>query len=168
LNRKLSTREKVLLAFLAVAAVIFYRAWSGKGIGFGGESPAPAVETRDLGEPPHVRTDLLARNTVEFDPSGRNLFDYYTPPRQPKPKPKPEPRPKPPPPKRESAVRPPPPPPPLFDGDDGVVLRRPGDKVDEQFVLLNFKYEAVTLGYTDTKWRDRTTELKLFGLRGES
>ncbi len=183
--RKLSAREKVMIGALAVAAVVFYR-WQGSGIGFGAPTAGADVDPPDLPEPPVVRMDLLARGTVEFDATGRNLFDYYTPPRKPVPK-------RPPKAKRvvKSAIKPPPPPPPprrelppepkfhylghfgpkdakiaAFDDGDGVVIARAGDLVpDTQFRLKAFRFQSVLLEYTHEKFKGRTTELQLKGVR---
>jgi len=186
-KRSLNNREKVLGVLLLVAAVIAYKALTGDGIGFGPANEKPA-EDRVFGEPPVVRMDLLAQNREGFDATGRNLFSYYVPP----PPPKRYVAPAPPPPtqavKRERPKPPPPPPPSqpqapaprfaylgylgpkdekiaVFDGDDGVMLARVGDTVEDKFRLTEFKHESVMMAYTDEKWEGRTTELKLMGLR---
>ncbi len=187
MSRKLTSREKVMVGLLAVAAVVFYR-WQGGGIGFGTATADADAEVPNFPEPPVVRMDLLARGTAELDAAGRNLFDYYTPP--PKPAPKPPPRMKP---VERPAVKPPPPPPPpprrppgppapkfhylgslgpkqgkiaAFDGGDGVVLARAGDVVpDTQFRLKAFRYQAVQLEYLDEQFQGQTTELQLKGVR---
>jgi hypothetical protein len=187
-KRKLSNRERVLVLVLLVAAVIAYRALSGDGIGFGGRVEESEQDSRVFGEPPLVRMDLLERDTVEFDRQGRNLFAYYTPPRKVEYRPPP-----PPPPKPKPQVRTPPPPPPpppapvvrppnpefqylgylgpkddkiaVFEDGDGIVLRRAGDVVREEFRLVEFRHDAVTMSYTDERWKGQSTELKLKGLR---
>jgi hypothetical protein len=187
-KRKLSNREKVLIVVLGVAGVIAYRALSGDGIGFGGGAASDAEEARNFGEAPLVRMDLLARTTAEFDRKGRNLFDYYTPPRkvvqQPRPKrpvvqpPPPREVPKPPPPPPTTVARAPNPPfqylgflgpkdekIAVFDDNEDVLLARIGDVVQDGFRLVEFKHDAVMLAYTDQKWQGQTTELKLMGLR---
>ena len=183
--RKLSAREKVMIGVLAVAAVAFYR-WQGGGIGFGAPTAGADADPLDLPEPPVVRMDLLAQGTAELDAAGRNLFDYYTPPRRPPPKPPPrKPRVVP------AEIKPPPPPPPprkplppepkfhylgymgpkdakiaAFDGGDGVIIARAGDVVsDTQFRLKAFRYQAVVLEYLDEKFKGKTTELQLKGVR---
>jgi hypothetical protein len=189
MKRKLSTREKAMIGLLAVAGVIAYRALSGDGIGFGGPASEEGEEARVFGEPPVVRMDLLAQAAVDFDRTGRNLFDYYTPPPPPKPPPPPRPKPKPAP--RRPRPAPPPPPAPrvaqaptppfqylgylgpkdekiaVFDDGkgEGVMLARVGDVVQSDFQLLEFKHDSVMMAYTDQRWKGQTTELKLMGLR---
>jgi hypothetical protein len=185
--RSLSNREKIMVVVLGVAAVIAYRALTGEGIGFGGPA-AENREARTFGEPPVVRMDLLAQGRDDFDPKGRNLFNYYTPPPA---KPKYKPPPPPPPPRQVKRAIPPPPPPPkkpapqapapnfsylgflgpkdekiaVFDGAEGVFLARAGEVLDKEFRLVEFKHDSVMMSYTDKKWDGRTTELKLKGLR---
>ena len=186
MSRKLLAREKFMLGLLAVAALVFYR-WQAGGIGFGAPSAAAQAEVPLLPEPPVVRMDLLAQGPAELDEFGRNLFDYYTPPpkyKPPPPKPKPVVRP-------VAKKRPPPPPPPprrelppepkfhylghfgpkdakiaAFDDGDAVVIARAGDLVpDTQFRLKAFRFQSVLLEYTHEKFKGRTTELQLKGVR---
>lgn len=174
-----------MIGLLAVAAIVFYR-WQGGGIGFGAPTASADADPLDLPEPPVVRMDLLAQNTAVFDADGRNLFDYYTPPRKPAPRPPPV--------KRQPVVRPvkspPPPPPPrkqgppvpkfqylgslgpkeakiaAFDAGEGVFIARAGDVVkDTQFRLKAFRHQAVLLEYLDEKFKGQTTELELKGVR---
>lgn len=184
--RKLFAREKVMLGGLVVAALVFLR-WQAGGIGFGAPGAVAEAEPLDLGQPPVVRMDLLARAPADFGSDGRNLFDYYTPPPKPvKKKPKPEVKP------RVVAPKPPPPPPPprrepgppapkfhylgslgpkeariaAFDDGEGVVIARAGDVVpDTQFRVKAFKHQAVLLEYLDEKFKGQTTELQLKGVR---
>ena len=185
MSRKLSSREKVMIGLLAVAAVVFYR-WQGGGIGFGDATADADAEVPNFPEPPVVRMDLLARGTAGLDAAGRNLFDYYTPPPKPKPKPKPKPV------VRQVVEKrlPPPPPPPrrevlpqprfhylgyfgpkdakiaAFGDGDAVFIARAGDVVpDTKFRLKEFRYQAVQLEYLDEKFKGRTTELQLKGVR---
>ena len=95
--RKLNTREKVLLGLLTTAGIAGWFGMRGSGIGFGGSVVGPKALAPISGEPPVVRVDLLAQASVDFDPSGRNLFAYYTPPAPKKPRPKPKAPPAPPP-----------------------------------------------------------------------
>lgn len=188
MRRSLSTREKVLSVGLVVAAFLAYRALTGDGLGFG-VGPAEEAEARQFGEPPLVRMDLLARGTTDFDPGGRDLFRYYKPP--PPPRPKIERKPKPPPPRPRETKRPKPPPAPtpvapqaptprfsylgflgpkeakiaVFELEEGLLLKTAGDVVEDDFRLLAFEHDGVTLGYTDSRWEGRTTELKAMGLR---
>jgi hypothetical protein len=189
-KRSLSTREKVLVIVLGVAAVVAYRSLTGDGIGFGGPGDERAGDERDFGEPPLLRMDLLALNRVEFDTDGRNLFRYYTPPPpkpkrrpappRPTPKPRPE-RPRPTPPPPPPAPREPQAPPPdfqylgylgpkdekiaVFDGTEGVMLARVGEVVQDDFRLTEFTHDSVVMSYIAEQWAGRTTELKLMGLR---
>jgi hypothetical protein len=189
-KRKLSTREFVMIGLLAVASVMAFRMMTGDGIGFGGGAEKEA-EAREFGEAPVVRMDLLARERARFDREGRNLFDYYTPPPPPRKKvqrkaptirdkPKPIPKQAPAPPPKPTAPKPPAP---KFnylgylgpkdakiavfdDGKpDGVMLARIGDVVQDDFRVMEFKHDSVTMAYTKEKWEGHTTELKLLGLR---
>ena len=187
MKRKLSGREKTMIVLLAVAAVIGYRLMSGDGIGSGAGS-RDDQETRDFGDPPVVRMDLLTANQDEFDPAGRNLFAYYVPPAPPpRPAPRPPRRPLPPPraftppPAPSAPVRPVAPKPnfnylgylgpkdariAVFDSKtEGVKLARVGDLVRNDFRLLEFKHEGVTLGYTDARWQGATAELLMAGAK---
>lgn len=184
--RKLSTREKIMVGGLVLAAIAFYR-WQGGGIGFGAEPEKVAAKPPDFGTAPVVRMDLLAQGPTAFDVSGRNLFDYYTPPVKAPPR-----RPKPPPVARPKILpKPPPPPPPprklgppapkfhylgfvgpkdgkiaAFDFGDEVFLARTGDEVQDSGLRLRaFRHEAVVLEYLDEQFKGQTTELQLKGLR---
>jgi hypothetical protein len=185
--RKLSGREKFMVGALAVAAVVFYR-WQSGAIGFGAPPANATAEVTDFGEPPVVHMDLLALNMDGFGEDGRNLFDYYTPPRKPAPKPPPQVV------VRPTVVRdkkpPPPPPPPrkqgppaptfhylgflgpkesriaAFDAGEGVFIARAGDVVpDTKFRLKSFRHEAVVLEYLHEQFKGQTTELQLKGVR---
>jgi hypothetical protein len=185
--RKLTTREKVLLALLGVGAVIALFALQGDGLGLGDDDDDPVVEGPD-GDPPVVRMDLLAREAADFDPAGRNLFDYYKPPKPaPPPAPPPPPRKPPPrverpkpPPRAEPVQRAPTPPFPRFkylgylgpksrriavfepeDGEGDLMLAAVGDVVEEEFRLKEFRFESVIFGYEDEQFKDRTTELSM-------
>jgi hypothetical protein len=184
--RQLNTREKSLLGLLAVAGIAGWFGMRGGGIGFGGELGGPEPLGPISGEPPLVRVDLLEQDPIPFDPSGRNLFAYYTPPapKQPRARPQrpPAPPPPPPPPKRETApkrqtTQAPQPPTPdfsyvgylgpkenriaVFTAGEEMLVARVGEVVEEQFELKEFRYETVIFGFTDPQFHDRTTELKL-------
>jgi len=184
--RSLTRREKALLALLgvgliAVLVVLRRDALLGGRAGMAPLAPGPE------GEPPVVRTDLLAREVVSFDEGGRNLFDYYEPP-PPPPPPAPPPPPPPPPPRVERPAPPPPvrtgpvePTPPfpgftylgylgpkddriaVFEGEaeQGLMLARVGDVVAAEFRLLEFRFDSVVFGYTNQQFRGRTAELNL-------
>jgi len=182
-KRKFSGREKFLMGVFGIAAVVLLRNWMGQPLNLGQAPDADAAEARSFGEPPVVDMAMLALDAAEFDPRGRNLFDYYTPP-----KPVRKPKPKPP---RKPVVRnqrdykPPPPPAPTratapmpafrylghvgpkenligaFKGDGDMQVVRIGGVVERDFKLLEFKYDAVVLGYVDEKWEGQTAELKM-------
>jgi hypothetical protein len=181
-KRKLSGREKVLLGIFAIAAVVLLRGWLGKPLRLGQTTGQNGDEVRDFGEPPVVKVALLDLEAADFDPQGRNLFDYYTPPRvrQPKVERKRPPR-------KENPKPPPPSAPPVapvakapqpgfrylgylgakenliafFDAGGEMVHAGIGDVVQSEFKLLEFKYETVIMGYLDTKWQGQTAELKM-------
>ena len=187
MRRQLTKREKVMLGLLAVAGILSYRMLSEEGVIAPGEAGAEQA-VLELGQPPQVRMDLLRQEAAAFDSGGRNLFAYYIPPAPPPtytPPPQVLPTPPPPP-----TVGPPPPPPPppqpqapqpafnylgylgpkdariaVFDGGEKPVYARVGDVVEKQYRVLEFKFDSVILGYTDSQWQGRTTELKLAGLR---
>jgi len=190
-KRKLTLREKILSGLLVASALLVYRYWGSEGINFGARLDT-APDERALGAPPRVRMDLLEQGATGFDPRGRNLFDYYTPP----PPPRAMVYAPPPPPVHVVATPPPPPPtyapretvvpPPLpafqylgyigpkdakiaiFDAGKGTILKRTGEVVQEEFRLLEFRHDGVTLGYTNAKWKSQTTELKQQAARGAS
>jgi len=183
--RTLNNREKVLLGLLAAAGIAGWFGLRGGGMGFGGGAGGPEALEPISGEPPVVRVDLLDQEPVGFDPTGRNLFAYYTPPAKAKPRPKPKAPPAPPPappPKKKTVpkknvIKEPEPPTPdfsyvgylgpkenkiaVFDIGDDLLVVRVGEIVQEQFELREFRYETVVFGFTDPQFRDRTTELKL-------
>ena len=182
--RKLSGREKLLLAVLAIPIVLYF-AMREEGFGFGGAAEERRPLAAPVGEPPLVRMDLLARQVADYDPRGRNLFQYYVPPRRPavrKPPPAPPPvvrdRPPPPPPKKTKRTpREPRPPTPdfkylgflgpkdgkiaVFDGGEELMLAQIGDVVESQFRVVSFGYETVTLGFVEERFKDKPTELKM-------
>jgi len=183
--RKLNTREKVLLGLLTAAGIAGWFGMRGSGIGFGGASEGPEALGPISGEPPVVRVDLLAQDQVAFDPNGRNLFAYYTPPApkraRPKPKAPPAPPPAPPPKKRSTpkskvAKEPQPPTPDfsyvgylgpkdskiaVFSVGEELQVARVGEVVQAQFELREFRYDSVVFGFTDPQFQGKTTELKL-------
>jgi hypothetical protein len=188
--RSLKPREKFLLGGLVLTAiaVLYYRS-GGEGLGFAG-APASDKKQKDkpLGEAPAIHLALLDREAEGFESGARNLFDYYVPPPPPPPpqpyRPVPEvvERPVnvlPPLPKEPVAYVPPEPTPPtpafdylgyigpkdakiaVFESEEGVLLAQVGDVVEEQYRLLEFGYETVVLGYTEERFSDRTTEVKM-------
>jgi hypothetical protein len=181
--RRLSAREKTLVGMLvlAVPIVLYLRP---EGLGFGTAAPPP-VEIASYGEAPVVPLELLEHKAEDYDPQGRNLFQYYTPPPPPPPPPPPRvERPAPPPP-----VQPPPPPPPpprptkrappepgfvyigqlgpkddrifYFDRGDEVLYARLGGVLEERYRVVGYEHDSVELGYLDDEFRGQTTKLKL-------
>jgi hypothetical protein len=184
--RKLSGREKVLIG-MALAAGLGYLLLRGGALGGGGAEEADDLLLPFEGEPPIVRLDRLATLSDDYDPKGRDLFKYGPPPGRAKPPPPPPPRretpkierptpsPRPKPPPREPPK--PKPPTPSFDylgylgpkddriavfgkGED-MLLARVGDVVQDQFRVLEFKYEVIVMGFTDDRFRGETTELSV-------
>jgi hypothetical protein len=182
-------REFVLLVVLLAAAVwvIFFR---GEGRLFGGGGGGER-EAAPLGDAAlfAVHLDRLLGEGDGYDPGGRNLFQYYVPPR---PKPKPQVRTQQPrkpvnrtptttrtasPPKPRNTA----PKPPrvtfkylgflgpkedkiaVFEKGQGdeLELARIGEVIQGAFKLVGFGYESVELGYTDERFSDQTTELSM-------
>jgi len=182
--RRLQTREIVLLVTLAAVgvAVLWYHDPERGAGGTGGTAKEDAFRVGDV---PVVHLDRLDAEAEAYDPRGRNLFQYYTPP--------PPPAPAPPPPKPQPVVvqapvefKPQPPrvpeapkPPPIsltylgligpkwkkiafFDpgGGEDLIMAQVGDVIQGQFVVVDFGYESIVMGYTDERFRDQTVELR--------
>lgn len=181
---KLSKREYVLLAVLAVAVILVL--WFNRDSGLFGGAEATADDEPLPGDAPVVEMARLVGEPESYDARGRNLFQYYVPPppkrpaRQPvKP---PERKKVTPPPQRPTTTRearkPPAARPPapsfkylgflgpkdaklaVFEESEELELVAVGDVVKKQFRLIEFKYEGVLLGYTDRRFTGQTTELK--------
>ncbi len=184
--RKLTSREIFLLLVVTGLAVLGWIYGGGGGLGVGGVSEQELAEI-NYGEPPVVELARLEQTAVDFDPSARNLFNYYTPPPPPRPKPKPVERTAPPPAPRAvpTVVRPPvqvppakpKPPRPNFryigflgpkdnkiavleEGEE-VLLAAIGEVIQDQYKVVEFRYETLVIGYTAERWADETTELKM-------
>jgi hypothetical protein len=186
--RTLGTREKILAGILVVTAIlVLYYGTDGESIGPGSPGgPSKKEKDKPLGEPPVIHLALLERETDGLGADARNLFDYYVPPPPPRLEP-----PAPPPrrieqpvpinpnpvPRAPAGPAAPVPPTPDFDylgyigpieakiavfgkGED-VLLAQVGEVVDERYRLLEFGYETVVLGYTEERFGDKTTEVKL-------
>jgi hypothetical protein len=186
--RKLTPREYFFIGVLAMSGVV-YLLYRGEARLFGG-GPEEAKEGGPMGIAPIVRLHQLSHEPENYDPKGRNLFEYYTPPPPPRPKverpkqaakkpvdtaadrrkammQKPQPVKKPelrPPninfkylgylgPKNDKIA--------VFEQGEEMMLARAGEVVEEDFRLIEFKYESVVMGYVDTKYRDMTTELNM-------
>ncbi len=186
--RKLETREIVLLVLLgAVVLVVAFVDW---GDVTGADGDAAAEKEIEVGEAPEIRLARLGLDPADYDPGGRNLFRYGTPPRAAQPAPPPRPRPEtvtrpqpvatpPPPPVRNLPTTPPKPQAPrpsfqyigqlgpkddriaVFDEGDSVLLAQIGETIQDEFVLRSFGYRTVTLGYTDRRFAEQTTELEM-------
>lgn len=184
--RKMSGREYFLLAVLVTALGVAY--YSLRGPGAGSASGDDVTDVGDLGEPPVVHMARLTASVADYDPHGRDLFKYYTPP--PPPRQAPAQRKAAAPPPKQVVKTPPPrvttpeirgpavPQPPripfqyighlgpkderiaVFERGDDILVARAGEVVEGQFRVLEFKYEAVVMGYTDERFSDKTTELK--------
>jgi hypothetical protein len=186
--RKLSGREKAWLALLGTAGSLglVYR-MGGEGSIFRGadkpaEPPAPAY-----GDPPVVQMELLASFQRDYNPRGRDLFQYYVPPPPPPPPVQYIPPPPPPPPPiqapqptvRRPSGPPPDPPPPVpgfiflgyigpkqdkiavFEEGQEIVLARVGEVVQNRFRVVEFKFQTVVLGYEEDRYKGKTTELRM-------
>lgn len=183
--RKLNTREYVMLGLLGSVALVMLYINRDTRLG-GGGSRDDGLEDLSFDPAPIVRLDRLEASETAYDPEGRNLFQYYTPPPPRRPRATAPPRATPPP------VRPTPPPrvvrpptpvntgsnPPaitftylgflgpknskiaVFEDGGDLVVARAGDVVKNQFRVLDFGYETVLMGYTDERFRDKTTELR--------
>ncbi len=185
--RQPTQREWVLIGIMIVigAAVLFFR----DGNLLTGGSAGKADEELDLGEAPVVHLARLNQDPEAYDPAGRDLFKYGPPPRvqrdlPPPPKPvtveRPKPKPTPPPPRatpKPQPVRPAAPRPPKIDfeylgflgpKDDRIfvfttgeelLLARMGETVQTEFKVVEFGYETVVMGYTDSRFAGQTAEL---------
>jgi len=185
--RRLTRREYGLLALLSLVAVaLLYFKQGGRLPGQGGAA-AEIAGLEELGEPPQVHMDLLARNVASYDPGGRDLFKYYTPPPPPRAAPAvrpapPPPKPRPEPPPVQANTTPPPvrsrKPPQInltylgFLGPktnkiavfedpaaDDILLVRAGEVIRDQFRVVDFGYQSITMGYIDKEFENETTEL---------
>ena len=184
--RKLSGREFVLLGVLVAAAsiVIF---WGDRGPLFE-RSEQAAAKAAKLGDAPQVHWDRLVADPEGYDPGGRNLFQYYTPPPKPRAAPQRIDRPV----ARKAPVQRKAPPPrvaqqptrnvarpptvafkylgflgpkddkiAVFENGQELQLARVGEIVQEEFRLVGFKYEGVVIGYVDERFADQKTELRM-------
>ena len=183
--RKLTSRETFLLVAVLAVATLGWIYGRGGGLG-GGSGKGDELAKLDYGDPPVVQLARLELDTVGFDSRARNLFSYYTPP--PKPGPKLPPRvvnPQPPrtipPPVQQNIVRPPTakpkPPSPSFryigflgpkdnkiavlEKGDEILLAAVGEVIEGHYKLVDFKYEALIIGYTSERWAGETTELPM-------
>ena len=182
--RQLSRREYTLLGLLALAGVVLFYFAPKAGIG-GAAGHESFGDVAKLGEAPVVNLDRLAGRTDRYDPDGRNLFQYYTPPPPvvaPPPTPPPTPRPiaTPPPvmvnrdPPDGRAYRPQPPAINLtylgflgpkdnriavFEDGQEMLLAKKGEVVKQQFRVVDFGFETVVMGYVDERFRGETQEL---------
>jgi hypothetical protein len=182
---KLSGREYFLLGVLIVAAgfVLFWR----DGGPLFERSEDGKARAAALGDAPLVHWDRLVAEPEAYDPGGRNLFQYYTPPpprtapqrierpvARKAPPPRPQPRRVTTPTTTGQTVRPP-----tvsfkylgflgpkddkiaVFEKGQELELVRVGEIVQKDFRLVDFKYEGVVIGYVDERFADQTTELRM-------
>ena len=77
--RKLNPREYVLVVLLGVVAIFLFYYNRDARLG-GRQSEDLAGEDLNFGDAPWVRLDRLAGQLDGYDPEGRDLFKYYTPP----------------------------------------------------------------------------------------
>jgi hypothetical protein len=179
---KLTAREYVMTGLLGVVAVLVF--YYNQDTGFGRDSSSDAAGSGiELGEAPVVHLDRLASQIESYDPAGRDLFKYYTPPPPVRTIERPPPQPPPPVETRSVPVIRPterantgPRPPAIsftylgylgpkenriavFEDGQDVLLARAGEVVKDQFRVLDFGYETVTMGYVDQRFKDQTQEL---------
>jgi len=184
--RKLTSREIFLIVVVAGLAVIGWIYGRDGGLGGAGVKANELGELKYT-EPPVVELARLEQVAVDYDSKARNLFSYYTPPPPPR---KPQPQVKKPPPVVRQAppsraamptVRPPvqelKPPRPNFryigflgpkdnkiavlEQGDEVLLAAIGEVIEEQYKVVDFKYEMLVIGYTAERWAGKTTELPM-------
>lgn len=184
--RKLTSRETFLLIAVAGLGVVGWIYGRGGSLGGSGMTDEELGKL-NFGEPPVVQLAHLTGDPENYNANARNLFSYYTPPppvqkRQP-PTPRkaqeqqaPAPVVRRPPP-GPAPVRDPPPPSPNFryigfmgpkdnkiavlEQGDEVLLAAMGEEIDEQFKVVDFKYEALVIGYTSKRWADKTTDIPM-------
>ena len=177
-----------MLAIAVFAVAYFGREQVGAGV-------RDARDKADMGivkQYPEVLLSMLSPEIADYDPDGRNLFKYYTPPPK---RPTQDKTPKPPPITRNN--------PPIrnepvaqrvnptkvdrgpqvpnmgfdylgylgpkdnkiavFAEGEELLLARIGDVIQKQFKLVDFGYETVVMGYTDDTFKDETKELAQVG-----
>lgn len=185
--RRITGREYFLIAVLVAAGGIAY--YTMRGPGGASSDGDETTAASDLGDPPVVQMTRLTGTTEDYDPQGRDLFKYYTPPPPPPPAP-PQRKVAAPPPQREVKPPPPRPTTPevrgpstpqppripfqyigllgpkdsriaVFEQGEEILVARAGEVLNDQFRVVEFKYEAVVMGYTDKRFSDKTTELKM-------
>jgi len=183
---KPSTREWTMIGFLAVVAVVGY--YYGRPDAGGEVGGADAAKFGTLGEPPVVLLARLELNQESYDQKARNLFKYYVPPPPQRKAPPPRKIVAPPSTMSKPVVRKPPPPsqpgppraaqPPrmsfqyigllgpkelpvaVFEQNGQIMVHRIDEVIQDEFILKEFKHEAVVMGYTDERFKDQTTELQ--------
>jgi len=185
--RKLTRREITLaLALVAVAIGVSYYSGDDTPTGARGAAAPGRGAAPVLGAAPVIALARLERPVADYNPQGRNLFQYYTPPvptprplPTPVPTPFPTPPPAPPPPVVERGpIEPPRPKPPpisftyvgylghkdsriaVLEVASDMILARVGDVVAQQFKVVGFGYETLVIGYVDERFRGQTAELK--------
>ena len=187
--RQLSTREIVLVTGLAIVGVVMgIQYLGGGGLGGGGGID---VDNVNVGEAPVVNMARLSLDLESYDPNGRDLFKYGSPPAAKRP-PAPPPRPvttqrptvrQPTRPtdraKRAQDRTPPKPQAPkpefkylghlgpkdnwiaVLEDEEELKTIQVGEKINDNFRLRGFKYNAVVVDYVDAKWKDLTAEVEL-------
>lgn len=187
--RKPTPRETVMLVALGVIALVMAFRIDWQSVGLGGGNAGLDEGDDKIGEAPIIRLSRLNQDPAGYDPKGRNLFEYGPPPRAkttPRPMPPPPKQEK-----IERKAQPtlpprpttPPPPPPVrapqpqfkyigfmgpkdnkiavFDAGDETLLAQVGDIVQDQFLVREFKYRKVILGYTDRRFAEQSAELEM-------
>lgn len=184
--RKLTSREVFLILVVAALAILGWVYGRGGHLG-GGAGAAEELGELSFGDPPVVELARLGLQPDDYNSNARNLFRYYTPPPPPRVAAPPVQRQAPPPRTAAPPVKPQTPrtlappvqqaPRPGFryigfmgpkdnkiavleKGDD-VILAAVGEVVDQHFVIREFKYETLVIGYTAERWADEQTELPM-------
>jgi hypothetical protein len=187
--RKPTPRETFFIVVL-VAFGIVYLAYKDEGGLFGGGAEE-ARKPRAVGIAPIVHMAELSARTEAYDPQGRNLFEYYTPPPPPRAKPAVRPQQQQTQPKVQPTRQAPTramqdraqvnaglQPPKInfkylgflgpkddkiavFENGEEMLLARAGETIEQDFKVVEFKYESVVMGYVDNRFKDMTTELNM-------
>lgn len=183
--RKLTSREKFLLVVVVGLGVLGWMYGRDGGLAGVGVKAKELAELK-YGAPPVVQLVRLERTAVVYDSKARNLFAYFTPPRPARPVPRvvapkpasrralpttvpksavtlPTPAPRPPHPSfryigflgpKDNKIA-------VLERGDEVLLAGIGEVIEEQYKVVDFKYEMLIIGYTAEKWAGKTTELPM-------
>ena len=48
----------------------------------------------------------------------------------------------------------------VFEDGDAILIAQAGEVVEKDFVVVEFKYDSILMGYTDEQFTGQTTELE--------